>query len=124
MSTRTRHVRRLAPLIAVLLMLTLISPVSGAGANAEPETQQHAHGVASVWNLTWSGDAPFDYNFHYGDGFVRVRLNTFAVAENGVRRTFFPCSTTTFTQWFRVWDSDAGYAYDFTTAKETGGNPC
>jgi hypothetical protein len=115
---------RLFPVLAAaLLLLSAASTSLAASANAEPETQSHSFSVSSHWQLTWGGDNPFDYNFHYGDGVVRVRTGTNAVAES-VSHKFFPCTTTTFTQWFRVWDSDSGYAQDYTTARETGGVPC
>lgn len=76
--------------LAVVLALVTSGPVSAAGANAEPESQTHNHGVASQWNLTWSGDPLFDYDFFYGDRWFLSVDNTAAVARN-TSRTFWPC---------------------------------
>lgn len=113
------------PVVGGLLAIVLVGvPVAlGASANAEPETQSHAHGVPSTWTLTWGGDAPFDVDFYYGDGVVRVYRDTWLVRDSA-SHAFWPCSTTIYTQWLRVWDSDFGYADDFTRATEAGGSPC
>lgn len=111
-----------ALMLGILLLVGQPGSVFAASANAEPETQTHNYGVPSTWTLSWGGDAPFDADFHYGDGWVHIWRDVFIVGAND-SHTYWPCYTTVFTQRLRVWDSDSGYGQDYTRATEKGGGP-
>lgn len=110
-------------LVGGLLAIAVSAVALAASANAEPETQSHPHGVASSWTLTWGGDGPFQVLWSRGDGTALWWPST-NIVNWADRHAFSPCTTEQFTQRLQVWDSDAGYAQDYTRATEAGGSPC
>jgi hypothetical protein len=117
------HHRFLATGAAVALAIALSGAALATSANAEPETQNHGHGVTANWTLTWGGDNPFTVDWYRGDNTGIFWPSTNAVNFND-SHAFWPCFNTQFTQKLRVWDSDSGYAQDYTKATESGGSPC
>jgi hypothetical protein len=117
-----RH-RFFAAAAAVALSIALSGVALATSANAEPETQSHGHGVASHWTLTWGGDNPFEVFWNRGDGTALWWPST-NIVNSSDSHAYWPCFTTQFTQRLQVWDSDSGYAQDYTKATESGGSPC
>jgi hypothetical protein len=93
-----------------------------ASASITPYTQQHAHGVASSWSLSWGNYPPYYVEFHYGDGVVWIYSGNNNSANK--QHTFYPCVQTNFKQMLYVMDDHQAEATDYSWATEYGGNPC
>lgn len=112
-----------ASLLAGLLIVSQVSPALGARAVISPNSQSHAYGVASKWSLTLGSVAPYDYDFYYGDGYVKaVRGRTSNTA--GASRTYYPCVSTSYAQTLDVVDAVGGFATDNSSTREGGGPYC
>jgi hypothetical protein len=121
--------RRLARSLVVMgLLVAMLATMTGSAlansATISPHSQTHAHGVKSTWGLSWTGLAPFDAIFSHGDS-TGIEIFTNGLSYNH-SYTFFPCSTTTFTQILTVFDghNPSLVAQDSSTSRESGGNPC
>lgn len=112
-------------ILASLLTISLAAALAGVAiattANASPESQSHAHGVASTWTGTWSGTSPFYVKFSYGDGTSWIRTSTTATSGNW-SHTYWPCTTTTYHPYLYVVDDNENPARDDLIATEAGGS--
>lgn len=110
-------------LLAGVLIASTASPALGARAVISPNSQSHPYGVASRWTLTFGSVAPYDADFYYGDGVVRIwrgRTSNTASAS----RTYYPCVSTYYAQTLDVLDAVGGYATDNSSTREGGGSIC
>jgi hypothetical protein len=111
----------LAFLLTISLAVALAGVAIATTANASPETQSHAHGVASTWSGTWSGTSPFYVKFNYGDGYSWIAASTTATSHNW-SHTYWPCTYTTFHPYLYVVDDNENSARDDLMASESGGS--
>jgi hypothetical protein len=92
--------------------------------DASPESQSHAHGIASNWTGTWHGSPPYSVTFFFGDGTSDARGRV-SYTSSSFSHGYWPCTTTTFTAHLDVDDQQSGQVVrDYVTARELGGNPC
>lgn len=112
-------------LMALLLAALVVAGVAGVAiattANASPESQIHANGVASSWSGSWSGTSPFYVKFNYGDGAFWLRTSTTATSKTW-SHTYWPCVTTTYYPYLYVVDANENSARDDLIATEQGGS--
>ena len=107
--------------LAAVLTATLVSPALAVTDDATPESQTHAHGIASAWNGTWTGRSPYTVVFYYGDGGSH-NLGTVTYTSHSFSHTYWPCVTTAFTAHLDVWESlNDTPARDYVSATEAGG---
>jgi hypothetical protein len=119
----------IAGVLALTFTLTAAGLVSAtATASISPPSQTNNHGASADWTLAWGGASPFrTVCFYYdknnnGEGWWCL-LNTPAVGATD-HHTFWPCSTTTYTQLLNVTDWASSFKSATSTAKEYGGTPC
>ena len=115
-----------ATVLALTMALATSGVVSAITASISPGYQNHAHGVASHWNLSWGGTQPFDVYFIYDVIHAPTWgwwINGTATTSKSLSVAFYPCSTTNFQQQFTVYDM-YNSAVRTSHAYENGGNPC
>jgi len=119
-------------LITCVLAATFALGVAGVAeattATISPLSQTHTHGQASNLTLSWTGVKPFRTVCFYYD---KNDLNAgywcyFSTSYDGVltSNTFWPCTTTTFTQLLNVTDWNSNFKSTTSTSRENGGVPC
>ena len=115
----------------VLAVLGLIGSclIGGGGAveavsiTLNPSHQNRSHGQTAYWSMSWSGGAPYDTDFAYGDGaWWSPGLPTTTSAN--LNRTWWPCSSTTYNQVLYVTDGFGNFGSAGATTRVTGGTPC
>lgn len=122
--------RRLLVSAGILTVLTasLAGTAWAIGQSVTPGTQTHNHGVASNWTQAWSGTGPFDVAFcpqqSPGPVYCFVSLSNTSLTTKARTYTFYPCVTTTFTQYAWIEDATGSSVTTYATAKEYGGTPC
>jgi hypothetical protein len=119
-------------ILAAMLALTLALSVTGIAtaltANISPPSQNHAHGVHSSWTMSWNGVTPyrtvcFYYDkFNIGEGYWCIANTNYNAASDS--HTYYPCTTTNFTQLLNVTDWNSNFKSATSNARENGGNPC
>lgn len=115
----------LSVMLAATLILGAVSPAAATTATISPSTQSHAHGVASQWNLSWSGHSPFKWEFDFGDGAYTGSFGAWvSYTSKHVTYAFYPCSWTQFNQSLVVDDAWGIRGVRSSYASENGGNPC
>ncbi len=107
---------------AIVLSVSLAGNALAVSSTISPHAQSHNHGVASQWNLNWSGTGPFDVYFYYDTSdpsLVWFRIDT-STTSKSLSHVYAPCTTRTFHQQLVVYDA-YGMAIDTSTATEKGG---
>lgn len=114
-------------IVALAMSLLISAPVAAISGSLTPSTQSHGHGVASNWTGSWGTHPTYDVHFCYVTGTSECAswlLNTNLVTKNW-SHSFYPCSTTQFTQGMYVYEDPTGVDELLTSkATESGGTPC
>jgi hypothetical protein len=112
-------------LVALLITFSQTGVAAATTATISPSSQSHAHGVASHWTTSWSGQTPirqvcfaYDVNNSSEGGWC---LFTTSSTSRSDSHTYWPCTTKTFTQALEVYDWNYVRAYRTSNATEAGG---
>jgi hypothetical protein len=116
--------KRFSALLVIGLLLVSAVAASATTTSISPSSQTHAHGVASQWGASWTGNSPFTVTWCYVSGVSCDAPYQTGNTSATNRHTFYPCVTTAFTQKLYVLDFLNNSSTKYSTATEYGGNPC
>lgn len=99
-----RSVRRMVvAAVAVAGLMAGATAATGSGASISPSLQGGTSPYYATWNLSWSGNAPYEVTFLYGDGGFR-NLDGWGTSATA-HRAFGGCYNKNFYQDLLVWDA-------------------
>lgn len=93
------------------------------GATIFPYSQTVQSGTSVTWGGSWSGTAPYNVTFYYGDGAKTVINGTNSISK-GYVHTLVSCTGQTYTEHLHIVDhtGQTADAYAYTTVSR--GNQC
>ena len=99
-----RESRRFLLVTALVAAVALVFAAAAFAASISPEQQTAQGGTYVNWSAYWSGTAPFDVTFTYGDGSTPGSLQNTYQTYSPFSHPFYPCYETTYYQKLKVTD--------------------